>query len=48
VNNDGEGVGKMSLATKITADKDRTTVTLENYDTQPVLLQSVKRQRASD
>jgi hypothetical protein len=48
LNNDGEGVGKMSLATKITADKDRTTVTLENYDTQPVLLQSVKRQRASD
>ena len=48
MNNDGEGVGKMSLATKITADKDRTTVTLENYDTQPVLLQSVKRQRASD
>ena len=48
MNNDGEGVGKMSLATKITADKDRTTVTLENYDTQPVLLQSVKRQRASN
>ena len=48
MNNDGEGVGKMSLATKITADKDRTTITLENYDTQPVLLQSVKRQRASD
>jgi hypothetical protein len=48
VNNDGEGVGKLSLATKITADKDRTTVTLENYDTQPVLLQAVKRQRASD
>ena len=48
LNNDGEGVGKMSLATKITADRDGTTITLENYDTQPVLLQSVKRQRASD
>lgn len=47
LNNDGEGEGKMSLATKITADRDQTTVTLENYDTQPVLLQSVKRERAS-
>jgi hypothetical protein len=47
LNNDGEGEGKMSLATKITADKDKTTITLENYSTQPVLLQSVKRERAT-
>lgn len=44
LNNDGVGEGKMSLATKITMDKNRTAITLENYATQPVLLQSVKRQ----
>jgi hypothetical protein len=45
LNNDGEGEGKLSLATKITMDKTRSTITLENYTTQPVLLQSVKRER---
>jgi hypothetical protein len=45
LNNDGEGEGKMSVATKITMDKARTAITLENYATQPVLLQSVKRER---
>ena len=33
----------MSLATKITVDKNTNTVVLENYATQPVLLQSVHR-----
>jgi len=47
VNGDGEGEGKMSIATKITVDKDSNTIVLENYGTQPVLLQSVKRERAS-
>jgi hypothetical protein len=47
LNNDGEGEGKLSLATKITMDKTKTTITLENYATQPVLLQSVKRERAN-
>jgi hypothetical protein len=47
MNKDGEGEGKMSLATKITADKDKTTVTLENYETTPVLLQSVRRERVT-
>jgi hypothetical protein len=47
LNRDGEGEGKMSLATKITADKNSNTVVLENYDIQPVLLQSVRRQNAS-
>ena len=47
LNKDGEGEGKMSLATKITADKNTNTVVLENYDIQPVLLQSVKREKAS-
>ena len=47
MNRDGEGEGKLSLATKITADKASNTVVLENYDIQPVLLQSVRRERAS-
>lgn len=38
---DGRGEGKMSLATKITAD--RSTIVLENYSAQPVLLNNVKR-----
>jgi len=47
LNADGEGEGKLSLATKITADKESKTVVLEDYANQPVLLQSVKRERKS-
>ena len=47
VNADGEGQGTMSVATKVIADKDKQTITLENFATTPVLLQSVKRQRES-
>jgi hypothetical protein len=47
LNADGEGEGKMSVATRITVDKDTKTVTLENYGTQPVLLQSVRREKHS-
>lgn len=47
LNGDGEGEGKMSVATKIIADKDDNTVTLENYAQQPVQLRNVKRERAS-
>jgi hypothetical protein len=47
LNGDGEGEGKMSIATKIIADKDSNTVVLENYDLQPVQLNNVKRERAS-
>jgi len=43
LNRDGEGEGKMSIATKITLDKDKKMLELENYGTQPVLLQNVKR-----
>src|SRR5688500_17464103 len=39
----GEGQGKMSLFTKITADKKNNTIILEDYGTQPVLLQAVRR-----
>ena len=47
LNRDGEGEGKMSIATKIIADKEQNTVTLENWDTSPVQLTNVKRERAS-
>jgi len=47
LNADGEGEGKMSIATKITGDKENQIITLENYGTQPVLLQSVKREKVS-
>lgn len=40
----GEGEGKMSLFTKITADKKRNTIVLEDYGTQPVQLKAVKRE----
>jgi len=48
INRDGEGEGKMSIATKIVADKEQNTVTLENWDTSPVMLTNVKRERASE
>jgi len=43
----GEGEGKVSLATRIIADKANKVVTLENYDIQPVMLTKVTRERAS-
>jgi len=47
LNADGEGDGKMSLATKIIADKENDIVTLENYDMQPVMLTHVHREKSS-
>ncbi|HET6959321.1 MAG TPA: hypothetical protein VFI56_22170 [Vicinamibacterales bacterium] len=47
VNGDGDGQGTMSVATKVIADKDKQSITLENFGTTPVLLQAVKRQRES-
>ncbi|HKB10265.1 MAG TPA: hypothetical protein VKD69_06415 [Vicinamibacterales bacterium] len=47
LNKDGEGEGKLSVATKIIADKENSIVTLENYDIQPVQLNGVKREQAS-
>lgn len=44
INRDGVGEGKMSLATKITVGKDEKQIELENYGTQPVLLQNIKRE----
>jgi len=47
INKDGEGEGKMSIATKIIPDKENNIVTLENYDIQPVLLTNVHREKAT-
>jgi hypothetical protein len=47
LNRDGVGEGKMSIATKISMDKDKKQIELENYGTQPVLLTSVRRVSAS-
>jgi hypothetical protein len=47
MNRDGEGEGKLSIATRITADSDNKTIVLEDYATQPVLLQHVRREKAS-
>jgi hypothetical protein len=47
LNADGVGEGKMSLATKIIADREANIVTLENFDLQPVMLTNVKHERAS-
>lgn len=41
---DGEGEGKMSLATKVIYDKKDNMMSLENFETSPVLLTNVKRE----
>jgi hypothetical protein len=46
INADGMGEGKMSLATKITGDKENKLIVLENYATQPVLLNDVRREKS--
>ncbi len=47
LNRDGEGEGKLSVATKIVADRENNIITLENYDIQPVLLTNVRREKTS-
>lgn len=42
VDKDGNGEGKMSVATRIKFDKDRNVIVLENYSSEPVRLQKVK------
>jgi hypothetical protein len=44
VGKDGVGEGKMSLFTKITYDKKKNQIVLEDYGSQPVLLTQVKRE----
>lgn len=42
VNKAGEGEGKFAVATKITFDKAKRTMVLENYSSEPVRLQNVR------
>ena len=44
---DGTGEGKMSIFTKIMFDKKANAIVLENYGTQPVLLQNVRKEPRS-
>jgi hypothetical protein len=44
----GEGTGKMSLFAKIAVDKKDNTIIIEDYGTQPVLLQGLKKQAKTD
>jgi len=46
MNAEGKGEGKMSFATKITANKETNMIELENWGTQPVLLSNVMRESA--
>jgi hypothetical protein len=43
LNNRGEGEGKLNLATRIDISRTGRTVQLENYDTQPIHLNEVRR-----
>lgn len=42
LNPDGKGEGKLAAATKLTFDRKKNTVELENYSTEPVRLQNVR------
>jgi len=44
IGRDGQGEGKMSVATKITADNEHKTIVLEDYANQPVMLNDIKRE----
>jgi hypothetical protein len=44
LDSDGEGEGRMSLFTRILPDRRNNTVVLENYGTQPVLLNNVRKE----
>ena len=44
LNREGEGEGKMSLATKVIYDKKENMISLENFQTSPVQLTQVKRE----
>jgi hypothetical protein len=48
IGRDGQGEGKMSIATKIIPDKANKLIVLENYASQPVLLKSVRRESRTD
>ena len=45
LNKDGQGEGKMAVATKISFDKKKNTMELENYSSEPVRLTTVKMEK---
>jgi len=47
INRDGEGEGKMSIATKIEVDQESKSIVLENYGTQPVMLNQIRREKST-
>jgi hypothetical protein len=47
LNRDGEGEGKMSIATKVIYNKKENMIELENFQTQPVQLTNVRREKVS-
>jgi hypothetical protein len=46
-NRDGEGEGKMSIATKVIYDKKENMISLENFQTSPVRLTNVRREKVT-
>ena len=47
LNRDGEGEGKMSVATKVIYNKKDNMIELENFQTQPVQLTNVHREKST-
>jgi hypothetical protein len=45
IGSNGEGEGKLSVATRITTENDGKTIVLENYQSQPVMLNAIKREK---
>jgi len=45
IGSDGKGEGKASVATKVMVEPESNTVALENWGTQPVALQNVRREK---
>ena len=42
---DGTGDGRLAVAAKVTYDREKRTIEIENYDTQPVRLTHVTRDK---
>jgi hypothetical protein len=47
LNRDGEGEGKMSIATKVIYDKKEDMISLENFQTSPVQLTNIRREKVT-
>jgi hypothetical protein len=47
LNRDGQGEGKMSLATKVIYDKKDNMISLEDFQNSPVLLNNIRREKVT-